>query len=216
MAHKQAVPYDIGYEHWNGAEGDDAYWLEAALRHDLNKGTEAAGTELSKEEAPKAPLKGIAPDMSDFVSPLPHATQRTISHICSQCGVSFSTQDQFTYGLYKNLQPSVPNRLILLRTHFPSNPRNCCFPACDRPPFKYSKDLRRHINDIHNTTRSYRCQVEGCRTDHLFKRNDNLQRHIREQHPQYGLNLSGLKAYGKAEHKLALDLGKGGGDRMQF
>ncbi|KAH7312954.1 hypothetical protein BKA65DRAFT_516973 [Rhexocercosporidium sp. MPI-PUGE-AT-0058] len=58
---------------------------------------------------------------------------------------------------------------------------------CNLPAFKYPKDLSRHINDIHETTKRYRCPVDGCKysgatVGHSFKRKDNFRRHLREQH----------------------------------
>ena len=57
---------------------------------------------------------------------------------------------------------------------------------CDIPAFEYPKDLSRHINDIHEMTKRYRCPV-GCRS---FKRKDNFRRHLRAQHAKFLMNLN--------------------------
>jgi hypothetical protein len=59
----------------------------------------------------------------------------------------------------------IPKRLTHLRSHIPPNLCKCCFPGCSRSLFKYPKDLLRHINDVHNTTRLYKCPVDGCKID---------------------------------------------------
>jgi hypothetical protein len=120
-------------------------------------------------DAALAMFAGSDPDPLDLSSPT----------MCFRCGVSFTTKYQFTYGIGINLQPYIPD------------PRKCCFPKCDRSPFKYSKGLRRYINNVHNTTSLYKCLVDGCRTDHIFKRRDNAQRHIRKQHPQVSARILG-------------------------
>jgi hypothetical protein len=54
-----------------------------------------------------------------------------------------------------------------------------CDLGCDMPPFKCPKDLRRYINDIHETRTLYRCPTDGCKyggatAGHCIKRKDNF------------------------------------------
>ncbi|KAL5328240.1 hypothetical protein ACEPPN_001738 [Leptodophora sp. 'Broadleaf-Isolate-01'] len=131
---------------------------EAQSGHETNDACwleEALRREAAFEEE-RSRVLCAAPDLDPFDSWSPTP--------CLRCGVSFHTEAQF-------------------RSHIPTNTHKCCFPGCDRSPFKYPKDLRRHINDVHNTTRLYKYPVDGCRTNHLFKPRDNLQHHIRKQHP---------------------------------
>lgn len=86
----------------------------------------------------------------------------------------------------------IPKRLTHLGSHIPPNLRKCCFPGCSRSLFKHLKDLRRHINGVHNITRLYKCPVDSCKIDHLFKRRDNLQRHIQKQHPPVSARILGI------------------------
>ncbi|KAG9242075.1 hypothetical protein BJ878DRAFT_517404 [Calycina marina] len=61
----------------------------------------------------------------------------------------------------------------------------CTFGSCERV-FKFSKDLRRHIDSAHNAV-PYYCPVHGCSYHQaglglFFKRMDHRIRHIRNQH----------------------------------
>lgn len=80
---------------------------------------------------------------------------------------------------------------------------------CDIAAFVYFKDLNRHINDIHQTTKRYRCPVDGCKyggaiNGHSFKRKDNFRRHLREQHINFLRNLN-LQLESLLESFLAVD-----------
>lgn len=62
-----------------------------------------------------------------------------------------------------------------------------CGLGCDTPAFKWPKDLRRHIKDIHEIGARYQCPIAGCRhgdnTAHQsIKRKDKLRRHLQKNH----------------------------------
>jgi hypothetical protein len=71
--------YEPGYEVQSGHEGDDACWLDTVIEREA---------EL-EEEGLRASFAGSDPDPLDLGTPT----------ICLQCGASFNTEDQFTYGV---------------------------------------------------------------------------------------------------------------------
>jgi len=77
-------------------------------------------------------------------------------------------------------------KLTAHRSSISRGPYKCDL-GCDMPAFKCPKDLRRHINDIHETRTRYRCPADGCKyggatAGHSIKRKDNFRRHLQNIH----------------------------------
>jgi hypothetical protein len=66
-------------------------------------------------------------------------------------------------------------------------PEKCTFPH-RTSRFGTTRHLKRHINDVHDSTESFFCYVKGCkyergsREDLHFPREENLARHERNMH----------------------------------
>jgi hypothetical protein len=69
-----------------------------------------------------------------------------------------------------------PSRHLKSHTH----PQHC--PHCARG-FETTKDVNRHINDVHKTTKKYFCTFEGCKYAREggrgFPRKENWRRHVK-------------------------------------
>ncbi|KAF8855525.1 hypothetical protein BDZ45DRAFT_502834 [Acephala macrosclerotiorum] len=102
---------------------------------------------------------------------------------------------------YLRTPPSIPcsfpgcNRLFSLQhelnRHLKSHTRPSQCPHCGRG-FETSKDVKRHVNDVHETTKRFFCSVSDCRFSRTagegsgFKRKENWKRHVRSKHADLG------------------------------
>jgi len=84
------------------------------------------------------------------------------------CGKSFTSQSVYSHHVRYHLKP-----------------HKC--ESCQRG-FGTSKDLRRHINDVHETLKKYYCSISDCKYSRnaeegsFFARRSNRRRHVREIH----------------------------------
>jgi hypothetical protein len=101
------------------------------------------------------------------------ATSASASHQCNECGQSFDKRH-------------------LLNTHNKKHnpPFRCPVDTCAQP-FRYRKDVERHLQDRHQNTnavaqpRRFYCRYAECQHKyriHGVSRIDNLRRHLRSHH----------------------------------
>lgn len=84
-----------------------------------------------------------------------------------------------------------------LKHHVRHHEKPVACQACPRS-FPTTKDLRRHINSVHETTRTWYCTVVGCKFSKIstggvggksFTRKDNWRRHMKDIHGRRDENL---------------------------
>ncbi|KAH7418768.1 hypothetical protein BKA64DRAFT_207968 [Cadophora sp. MPI-SDFR-AT-0126] len=176
---------------------DGAYWVEAAWRLENAAGVSQDGARGWKDGGEaryvEVHLEGEE-DLSDpaestlEISP---EEEKAEGALVTAEGKLYCL-DTHLHGAQKSCQSSSSedNRFVVKRANFRlfiSRKPYKCDRGCDTPAFKWPKDLRRHIKDIHETRARYRCPVAGCKHGdntayHSIKRKDNFRRHLQNKH----------------------------------
>ncbi|KAK0113070.1 hypothetical protein ONS95_014776 [Cadophora gregata] len=180
---------------------DEAYWVAAAWKRegvaDIPQGgaggwRDGGGVEcvevrqeqgLKEEEVMSAPAESA---LQTF--PEEEGTEDTL--VTTERRLSWLKTG--LHGAQRSFQStsSEDSRFVVERANFRSSfsrKSYRCGLGCDTPAFKWPKDLRRHIKDIHENRARYRCPVAGCRHGdntayQSIKRKDNFRRHLQNQH----------------------------------
>lgn len=94
-------------------------------------------------------------------------------HQCKICGKRFRDRSNY-YKHVSNIHGAKKSGMLT------SQKKRFKCPQCDET-FRFGRDVRRH-STVHLESRPFRCKI--C-PDKQFKRKDNLERHIRNYHPNY-------------------------------
>lgn len=170
----------------------DPRWLQPGSNGPLSdydwgssSATQPAGQEGHDEDARPT---------NNFANNLPHennfdeAASTGPSFACFQCGATFPKKGSLTF-VFKTIKS--PKLLLTycrrrhVKTH--DRPFSCGVAGCTAS-FAFNKDLRRHEEDVHGSTRFY-CCYPGCSYKLArdgTSRRENLERHVRNQHKVQG------------------------------
>ncbi|PQE05361.1 Glis family zinc finger 1 protein [Rutstroemia sp. NJR-2017a BBW] len=175
---------------------DEAYWVEAAWRRENAADVSQDGAGVWRDGVGIECVEVHQEEEEDLSGP----AESTLETLPEEEGTEGALMTMERRLSCLKTQPHVAqnscqsttsnnNRFVVERANFRSStsrkPYKCDL-GCDTS-FKWSKDLRRYIKDIHETWARYRCPAGGCKyggdtAGHVIKRKDNFRRHLQNKH----------------------------------